>query len=105
MAYLRFSELRASTLLTLQKSASSVLKEERSLAPRDAKFHVFLSHSSLDAADILRLKRMIEGEGLTVYVDWDSDGSLDRNRVTVSNCRTLTSSAEKFEQFDLCGLS
>lgn len=74
---------------TLQKSASAVLKEERGSAPRDAKFDVFLSHSSLDAADILRLKRMIEGEGLTVYVDWDSDGSLDRKRVTIATAELL----------------
>ena len=32
---------------------------------------------------------MIEGEGLTVYVDWDSDGFLDRNRVTIATAELL----------------
>ena len=92
MAFLRFSEVRAaarSALRPLQKSASTLLKEERSLAPADAKFAVFLSHSSQDADDILGVKRLIEAEGLTVYVDWITDSALDRNKVDGNTAKLL----------------
>lgn len=85
MAYLRFSDLQPyarTTRDSLQKSASRVLKEERSLAADDAHFHIFLSHSFKDAELILQLKRLIEANGLTVYVDWETDDALDRNAVT-----------------------
>ena len=39
-------------------------------------FDVFLSHSLRDALLIVGLKRLLEADGLSVYVDWISDLSM-----------------------------
>lgn len=66
----------------LRKSASGVLLEEARSAPANATYDAFLSHSYVDALEILALKADIELFGLTVYVDWVDDSQLSRDRVT-----------------------
>lgn len=36
-------------------------------------FDVFLSHSSYDKSDLCRLKRILNAQGLVVYIDWVND--------------------------------
>lgn len=52
-------------------------------------FDVFLSHSILDAVLVLGVRRLLERQGLTVYVDWVDDPSLDRNAVTSATADRL----------------
>ncbi len=37
------------------------------------RYDVFLSHSYFDTKDLLRLKRMLNAQGLVVYIDWVND--------------------------------
>ena len=56
MAYLRIADAKAAArpvVDQLRKTASTILKEERSMARADATFDVFLSHSSEDGDTIL----------------------------------------------------
>lgn len=52
-------------------------------------FDVFLSYSFRDAVLILGLKRVLEGDGLSVYVDWIEDPQLDRARVNATTAAHL----------------
>lgn len=52
-------------------------------------FDVFLSHSFRDAVLILGLKRLLEADGLSVYVDWIADPELDRTKVNPSTAARL----------------
>lgn len=52
-------------------------------------FDVFLSHSFRDAVLILGLKRVLEADGLTVYVDWIEDPQLDRTKVNATTASQL----------------
>ena len=44
---------------------------------------------SEDAAVILGVKRILEKQNLTVYVDWIDDPKLDRNKITASTAEKL----------------
>jgi hypothetical protein len=92
MAFLRISEARAAAQSArgpFQKSARVILSEEMAASSYVSKFDVFLSHSYDDAEIILGVKRIIEGMGLTVYVDWIDDAKLDRSRVTKETAAVL----------------
>ncbi len=62
-------------------------------------YDVFLSHSYMDKEDIASLKVYLENFGLTVYVDWIDDKTLNRKAVNkqtaliirkrMKNCRSL----------------
>jgi len=52
-------------------------------------FDVFLSHSSLDAEVISGVKGILDGHGLSVYVDWIVDDELDRMNVTIQTAEKL----------------
>lgn len=52
-------------------------------------FDVFLSHSIRDAVLILGLKRVLEADGRSVYVDWIEDPQLDRSRVSAGTAAHL----------------
>lgn len=54
-----------------------------------ANFDIFLSHCLRDAILIIGLKRMLESEGLRVYVDWIDDVELDRTDVTPATAAQL----------------
>lgn len=76
------------------KTASALLLNESSSAAPSEYFDIFLSHSFSDAQkvsgrDILRLKRLLERFGFSVYVDWIEDPELDRTRVTPRNANIL----------------
>ena len=53
------------------------------------KFDVFLSHSIDDAELVLGVKELLEQEGLKVYVDWDTDRHLSRNKVNKQTAELL----------------
>ncbi len=72
----------------LAKSADQVLKEERRNF-EEREYDVFLSHSSLDAKDVLGLCRVLRTEfGLSIYLDLD-DEELDTDEVTPDTARVL----------------
>jgi hypothetical protein len=52
-------------------------------------YDVFLSHSVRDAVLVLGLKKALEAEKLTVYVDWLEDPDLDRSNVTALTAQKL----------------
>jgi hypothetical protein len=72
------------------KTARAILREED--AALDT-YDVFLSHSYADAKklsddDLLRIKRLLEGFDLKVYVDWE-DPSLSRENVSPKTAAIL----------------
>lgn len=64
------------------KSSAQILKEDRQATRDSESFDVFLSHSINDADLVLGIKHLLEGRGLSVYVDWDTDTQLDRRAVS-----------------------
>jgi len=64
------------------KSASAILDREAKTFSEDQSFDIFMSHSALDAKEILGLKLKINDMGYSVYVDWIEDPQLDRSKVT-----------------------
>jgi hypothetical protein len=92
MSYLRISEARAAGQAArsyVSKSASQILTEDaRTFSPARS-YDVFLSHAYEDGEIILGVKKIIEGLGLTVYVDWIDDAGLDRGKVTSRTAQLL----------------
>lgn len=90
MALLTESQVtqKAATTAALKKStANQILAEGASL---DATFDVFLSHSSAEPENILRgVKRYLEEEGLSVYVDKYDDPQLSPDAVTPETAELL----------------
>lgn len=87
------AELRRQTPWT--KSAGQVLTENAA-ASSQTSFDVFLSHSyrdarALDAEELLRLKKLLEQHGLSVYVDWIVDRQLDRKKVDTETAAKIRS--------------
>lgn len=93
MRYFTKSEARAAARHVpsqrLHKSAGQVLREERASTRDSQSFDVFLSHAIADAELVLGVKRMLEARGLGVYVDWDTDATLDRSKVTAETAAVL----------------
>jgi len=92
VAYLRISEARAASRaagVPLQKSAGRLLIEEAQAFSTANHYDIFLSHSYDDAEIIYGVKKLIEGLGLFVYVDWIEDAKLDRSKVTVQTAALL----------------
>jgi hypothetical protein len=73
----------------LAKSSKQILAEDAAKAYDWQSFDVFLSHSILDAELILGVKVLLEKRGYSVYVDWDSDGDLDRSVVSPKTAAIL----------------
>lgn len=73
----------------VQKSAVQIIQEDRSKATDSDSFDVFLSHSIADADLVLGVKRFLEQRRLKVYVDWDTDGQLDRSKVDANTAALL----------------
>lgn len=63
---------------------------------RKKSFDVFLSHSSKDYGTIIRLKTMLNSQGLTVYVDWVQDRQALRRELT--SVDTAKAIAERVKQ-------
>jgi hypothetical protein len=85
MAYVRMSEAKAVGKAfsgSLQKRAGLILTEDSRGFSTGNSYDIFLSHSYGDGEIILGVKRLIEGLGLSVYVDWIEDPNLDHGKVT-----------------------
>jgi hypothetical protein len=64
-------------------AAKRQIKDEASRSIKSGtKYDIFLSHSFLDADDVLLLKEYLESLGFTVFVDWIESPELDRTEVT-----------------------
>ncbi|MDZ7831782.1 MAG: toll/interleukin-1 receptor domain-containing protein [Desulfobacterales bacterium] len=70
-------------------TANKLLSESAFAFTADQTYDIFLSHSKLDSSEIYKLKTIIEGIGLSVYVDWVDDPELDRLNVTRDNARRI----------------
>ena len=63
--------------------SESIVKNSLNYVSLDTKFDIFLSHSYADKEYITELKRILEGYGYSVYVDWITDGkTLSRDDVS-----------------------
>jgi hypothetical protein len=79
---------RAARMTTLRKSAAHEILAET--ASTDARFDVFLSHSSNEPEEILLgIKGYLEDDGLSVYVDRYTDPQLSPEEVTQETAKTL----------------
>ena len=57
------------------------LSEHKTASTYRTAFDVFLSHSFGDKELILGVRRVLEGQGMVVYIDWVDDPQLDRTLV------------------------
>ena len=87
MTYFTAADLRQQAGGVTGSAAQSELS--RVAKSTAAGFDIFLSHSVRDAVLILGLKRMLESEDLSVYVDWIEDADLDRMNVTAATAARL----------------
>lgn len=69
--------------------AKSILEDMTKSASVESRFDVFLSHSFTDYDRILGIHRLLEREGLNVYVDWIYDPHLDRTKVNRATANLL----------------
>jgi hypothetical protein len=95
MTYYTASELRQRAGGLTASAAQSDLSRLSKAAV--SSFDVFLSHSFRDAVLILGLKRVLEADGLSVYVDWIEDPQLDRTKVNATTASHLR------ERMERCG--
>ncbi|HWR14028.1 MAG TPA: TIR domain-containing protein [Terriglobales bacterium] len=104
MSYLKLSEVRAAAQAyqarqPVRKSATQILSDQvRDYSPART-YDVFLSHSKEDAELILGVKAILEGNGLSVYVDWVDDPQLDRSNVTAETANVLRKRMRSCRQF------
>lgn len=75
--------------LRVNVAAKSLLEAARRDFSFDREYDVFLSHSFLDAQEILGIREIIVELGFSVYVDWLEDSELDRSQVTVATAQRL----------------
>ncbi|KQY61831.1 TIR domain-containing protein [Nocardioides sp. Root140] len=87
MTYYTATELRQQAGSLTASAAQSELSRLSKSATGN--YDVFLSHSFSDALLILGLKRTLEADGLTVYVDWLEDPQLDRRSVNATTAAHL----------------
>lgn len=94
MPFFTKAEARAAAARTgnIQRSTGDYergLREAVASASQWESFDVFLSHSVRDAELITGVKRLLEEQGLKVYVDWLVDPQLDRSAVTKETAALL----------------
>ncbi len=94
MAFYRRSELRKRARRRLAATGLAPdgvltwMEERAASTPRT--FDIFLSHSYLDASEILEIVKILEEDALlSVYVDWIVDHQLDRSAVTRETAELL----------------
>lgn len=85
--YFRESELREYSAQVTEASAFETLRKDAKAAY--GTYDVFLSHSVRDARVVLGIRRMLERQGLTVYVDWIDDKEMDRSFVSPATADRL----------------
>lgn len=74
----------------LEKSASrQTILNEAAKFSIEKEYQIFLSHSYLDANEILVIKEDIQSMGYSVYVDWIEDSQLNREDVTKETANIL----------------
>src|ERR1700730_6467996 len=73
----------------LVKSATQILSEGNASASDLGVFDIFLSHSIQDAELVLGVKLLLEKQGFSIYVDWDTDAHLDRSTVSKETATVL----------------
>jgi hypothetical protein len=94
VAYLRLEDARAAFrrrhpgVAQTPDVAASILRKAVT-ASAGQSFDIFLSHSLTDAVLIAGVTAYLEGQRLTVYVDWIEDAQLDRTRVTPATAALL----------------
>lgn len=71
------------------KDANIILSEAAVNFSATHSYDIFLSHSYLDADQILKVKRLFESYKYSVYVDWVDDAQLDRTSVTTETAELL----------------
>ncbi|MBP7795232.1 MAG: toll/interleukin-1 receptor domain-containing protein [Elusimicrobiales bacterium] len=81
--------IKVSIKKSLYETADSILKKASLEFSEDKIYDIFISHSYLDADEILQLKTIIENMGFTTYVDWIEDGQLDRVKVDKETAEIL----------------
>lgn len=64
------------------ENSKTVLKEATRSRKAGDTYDIFLSHSFADADIVLGVKKLLQDQGFTVYVDWIDDPHLDRTNVT-----------------------
>lgn len=74
--------------LDSHSSKEKILEEVTAFSPSKS-YHIFLSHSYLDAAEIDVLYEDIKEMGFSVYIDWKEDSQLDRNKVSAETANIL----------------
>lgn len=92
MAYFTKNEARAAAQAkkkVLKRAFESYIQESVTASSDLDRFDIFLSHSIHDAELIVGVKELLEGMGLSVYVDWDADPELDRTAVSKKTAETL----------------
>lgn len=75
--------------------SSAVLRESARAAPLASGFDVFLCHSISDADLVQGAKKILEDQGLTVYVDWIVDPQMDRSAVNSETAEILRNRMQK----------
>jgi len=83
------NEARAAARAVVRKTATESLREAKASVTDSQSFDVFLSHAIADAELVLGVKLLLEARGLAVYVDWDTDATLDRTLVTPKTAAVL----------------
>lgn len=94
MPYFTKQEARSAAQESIKKSRTAFNSKQRlteSIKVNDSmqKFDVFLSHSIDDAELVLGVKELLEKQGLKVYIDWDVDKQLSRDKVNKETAEIL----------------
>jgi hypothetical protein len=94
MAYFTKNQARAAATANNRRSFYNTSSNESLLdsvrkSTEDQSFDVFLSHSIIDADLVLGIKILLEEQGLSVYVDWDTDKQLSRELVNKETAHLL----------------
>lgn len=97
MAFEFITESEARRLARAEAHKSGPLAESDILLSRSTlrksasqqSWDVFMSHSLRDSEIVLGIRKFLEDNGLTVYVDWIDDPHLTRDRVTAATAQRL----------------
>jgi hypothetical protein len=73
----------------LKKSFHKAIYESVASTKDYDRFDVFMSHSLNDAELVIGIKKILEENGLRVYVDWQEDPELSREDVTKETAEVL----------------
>lgn len=77
-------------LLDTPESLMAEIQNSQFDLERHKSFDVFLSHSSADKEDILKLKTLLNSKNLSVYIDWIEDrDSLKRDLTNADTARVI----------------